>query len=84
MPRQTQSLGGFQLLRRTIIQRRMQMQAIVITIDELLQVFVEMVAVAVLVGVNLFLLEGLNPAFAHRVVVGVSRAAHAGDDAVVA
>lgn len=54
----------FELLWRQVAQRRVQPDAIVIALDELLDVSAQVNQIAVGIGVNLFPLEGAHEALA--------------------
>jgi len=73
----------FELFRGSIAQCRMQLATIVVPFDKFLDIFSQVIQVAVLVGVNLFPLQRLDEAFATGVVVRVGRPAHAGDHLMV-
>jgi hypothetical protein len=72
-----------ELLRRSIAQGRVQPAAIVILLDELLDVGAQIFQVAIDVGMDLFPLQRAHEALAEGVVVGIGRAAHTGYDAVL-
>ena len=57
----------------------MQPLLIVVVCDELLQVRRQILKVAVLLAVDLLLLQGLHEAFTDGVVIGIRRPAHARD-----
>src|SRR6266567_5369008 len=76
--------GSLELLRSAVVQGRVQSQLIVVLIDELLEVSAQLGHVLILLGVDLFALQGLDEALALRVVVRVGWPAHAGPDAVAA
>src|SRR5947207_11827034 len=89
MPRKTQDgscrctgcrLSGqllFKLLRRTIVQSRVQPGAIIVLLNELLRMVPQILQVLVLVDVNFFHLQSLDPALTGGIVVGIAGAAHA-------
>src|SRR5215475_7360418 len=65
------------LLWRTIIQSRVQAEAIVILLDEYLEMGTQVLQVAVFRDVDLFHLHRLDKTFAGGVVIGIAGAAHA-------
>src|SRR4030095_15027690 len=65
--------------RRLITERRMQTTAIVVVINEDLDVSAQVLEIHISVGVDLFPLERLHKAFTTRIVVGVGRPNHAGN-----
>ena len=56
---------------------------VVVLFDELFEMGAQLVDVLVLVGADLFALEGFDKALAGGIVVGCGGAAHAGQDGVV-
>src|SRR5258708_19662481 len=69
--------GLLELLRRSVTERRIETDAIVVDVDEGRDVFAQMIQIAILAGINLLPLEGLHEALATGVVVGVRLPAHA-------
>ena len=74
--------GGFELLRGLVSQCGVEPQPIVVVLDELFEMGVQFIDVLILIGIDLFPLEGLDEALAEGIVVRVSGTAHAGQDAV--
>ena len=72
------------LVRRTIIERRMEPRAIVVLFDELLHAVLQVFEVAVGSAVNLFGFERLKKTLAHRIVIRVGRSAHARQHLILA
>ena len=75
---------ALELLRRTIAQRRVQPDAIVVLVDEGFDVRAQMLEIPIVVGVDLLPLERFHEALAAGVVVGVRRPTHARDHLVLA
>src|SRR5215813_2893148 len=92
MPENTHSRSGssyvrlcglLELLRRPIAQRRVQPAAVVVLLDELLDVRTQVFQLPVLVGVDLFPFKRLEKAFATGVVVRIRWPTHARDHLVL-
>ena len=66
-----------ELLRWAVAQSGMEPLLIVISLNEFLDVIVQMLEILVLVGVNLFPLESFDEAFTTGVVIWVGWPAHA-------
>ena len=69
--------GALELLRRSITQRRVQAAAIVVLVDERLDVRAQVLEIPIIVGVDLFALERLHEALTTGIVVRIRRPAHA-------
>ena len=71
----------FKSSRGDVAQCRMKASAVVVLVDELLDMGPQIVDVVVLIAVNLLLFERLHEALAEGVIVGIARTAHAGQNA---
>src|SRR5580658_1252919 len=72
----------FEFLWWQVTKRRVQPDAVIVALDELLDVSAKIFQVAVSVGVDLFPLESAHEALAAGVVVRIGSSAHAGQHAV--
>src|SRR5437868_292306 len=69
--------GPFELLRRSVTERGMEPDAVIVTVDECPAVFAQMIQIAILARINLLPLKSLHEALATGVVVRVRGPAHA-------
>src|ERR1035441_8417356 len=67
---------SFELLGRAVAQGGMQALLIVVSLDELLDVIMQVLQILVLVGVDFLPLQSFEKAFATGVVVRIRRPAH--------
>ena len=58
----------------------MQSQRVVIPVDEFFDVRSQMIEIVIVIDLNLFAFEGLEEAFATRIVIGIGGPAHAGNN----
>src|ERR1700730_252467 len=70
------SCGLLELLRRFVAERRVQTGAIIVLVEEGLDVRAQMLEIPIVVGINLLSLEGLHKTLAAGIVVRVPRATH--------
>ncbi len=71
--------GPLELLGGPIAQRRMQTAAVVVALDEVLDVRAQVIEILIIVDIDLLPLERLDEALTTGIVVGVRRPTHAGD-----